>query len=49
MGKDAFIQHFVAKTCRVIMDVEKLDAIDVEKLDAIEDDFFHYDYPPPVP
>jgi hypothetical protein len=34
-GTDAFVQNFVAKTCRVILD-------DVEKLDVIQDDFIHY-------
>ena len=32
---DAFIQNFVAKTCRSIID-------DVEKIDTIQDDFIHY-------
>ena len=35
IGTDAFIQNFVAKTCRVIID-------DVQKLDAIQDGFIHY-------
>ena len=35
IGTDAFIQNFVAKTCRTIID-------DVEKLDAIQDGFIHY-------
>ena len=35
IGTDAFVQNFVAKTCRVIID-------DVEKLDAIQDGFIHY-------
>ena len=35
MCTDAFIQNFVAKTCRAIID-------DVEKLDAIQDGFIHY-------
>jgi hypothetical protein len=35
IGTDAFIQNFVAKTCRAIID-------DVEKLDAIQDGFIHY-------
>ena len=34
IGTDAFVQNFVAKTCRAIID-------DVEKLDAIQD-FIHY-------
>ena len=32
---DTFVQNFVAKTCRAIID-------DVEKLDAIEDGLIHY-------
>ncbi len=32
---DAFVQKFVAKTCRTIID-------DVEKLDSIQDGFIHY-------
>jgi hypothetical protein len=35
IGTDAFVQNFVAKTCRAIID-------DVEKLDAIQDGFIHY-------
>jgi hypothetical protein len=35
IGTDAFVQNFVAKTCRAITD-------DVEKLDAIQDGFIHY-------
>jgi hypothetical protein len=35
IGTDAFVQNFVAKTCRAIID-------DVEKLDAIQDGFVHY-------
>jgi hypothetical protein len=35
IGTDAFIQSFVAKTCRDIID-------DVEKLDTIQDDFVHF-------
>ncbi len=35
IGTDAFVQNFVAKTCRGIID-------DVEKLVAIQDDFIHY-------
>ena len=35
VGTDAFVQNFVAKTCRVIID-------DVDKLDIIQDDFIHY-------
>ena len=35
IGTDAFVQSFVAKTCRAIID-------DVEKLDVIQDGFFHY-------
>ena len=34
-GTDAFVQNFVAKTCRDIID-------DVEKLDSIQDGFIHY-------
>jgi hypothetical protein len=34
-GTHAFVQNFVAKTCRAIID-------DVEKLDAIQDGFIHY-------
>ena len=32
---DAFVQNFVAKTCRAIID-------DVEKLDTIQDGFIRY-------
>ena len=35
IGTDAFVQSFVSKTCRNIID-------DVEKLDAIQDGFIHY-------
>ena len=35
IGTDAFVQSFVAKTCRSIID-------DVEKLDSIQDGFIHY-------
>ena len=35
IGTDAFVQNFVAKTCRAILD-------DVEKLDDIQDGFIHY-------
>ena len=35
IGTDAFVQNFVAKTCRAIID-------DVEKLDSIQDGFIHY-------
>jgi hypothetical protein len=35
IGTDAFVQNFVSKTCRDIID-------DVEKLDAIQDGFVHY-------
>jgi hypothetical protein len=35
IGTDAFIQNFVAKTCRAIID-------DVEKLDVIQHGFIHY-------
>ena len=35
IGTDAFVQNFVSKTCRAIID-------DVEKLDAIQDGFIHY-------
>ena len=35
IGTDAFVQNFVAKACRTIID-------DVEKLDAIQDGFIHY-------
>ena len=35
IGTDAFVQNFVAKTCRAIID-------DVEKLDTIQDGFIHY-------
>ena len=35
IGTDAFVQNFVAKKCRDIID-------DVEKLDAIQDDFIHF-------
>ena len=34
-GTDAFVQNFVAKKCRAIID-------DVEKLDSIQDGFIHY-------
>ena len=35
IGTDAFIQNFVTKTCRSIID-------DVEKLDSVQDGFIHY-------
>ena len=35
IDNDVFVQNFVAKTCRVIID-------DVEKLDSIQDGFIHY-------
>jgi hypothetical protein len=35
MGTNAFVQNFVAKKCRAIID-------DVEKLDATPDGFIHY-------
>jgi hypothetical protein len=35
VGTDTFVQNFVTKTCRPIID-------DVEKLDAIQDGFIHY-------
>jgi hypothetical protein len=35
IGTDAFVQNFVAKTRRAIID-------DVEKLDAMQDGFIHY-------
>jgi hypothetical protein len=35
IGTDVFVQNFVAKTCRTIID-------DVEKLDTIQDGFIHY-------
>ena len=35
IGTDAFVQSFVAKKCRDIID-------DVEKLDAIQDGFIHF-------
>ena len=35
IGTDAFVQNFVAKACRAIID-------DVEKLDDIQRDFIHY-------
>jgi hypothetical protein len=35
IGTDVFVQSFVAKTCREIID-------DVEKLDAIQDGFIHF-------
>jgi hypothetical protein len=35
IGTDAFVQSFVGKKCRDIID-------DVEKLDAIQDDFIHF-------
>ena len=35
IDRDAFVQRFVAKTCRVIID-------DDEKLDVIQDGFIHY-------
>ena len=35
IGTDAFVQNFVAKTCRDIID-------DVEKLDSIQDGFIHF-------
>ena len=35
ISTDAFVQNFVAKTCRAIID-------DVEKLDSIQDGFIHY-------
>jgi hypothetical protein len=37
IGTDAFVQSFVAKTCRDIID-------DVEKLDAIQDGFIHFHF-----
>ncbi len=37
IGTDVFVQNFVAKTCRVIID-------DVEKLDSIQDDLIHYQF-----
>jgi hypothetical protein len=38
IGTDAFVQKFVAKTCRAITD-------DVEILDAIQDGFIHCQLP----
>jgi hypothetical protein len=35
IGTDAFVQNFVAKTCRAIID-------DVDKLDSIQDGFIYY-------
>ena len=35
IGTEAFVQNFVAKTCRAIID-------DVEKLESIQDRFIHY-------
>ena len=35
IGTDAFVQNFVAKTCRAIIE-------DVEKMDAIQEGFIHY-------
>ncbi len=35
LGTDVFVQRFVTKKCRDIID-------DVEKLDAIHDDFIHF-------
>ena len=35
IGTDTFVQNFVTKTCRAIID-------DVEKLDSIQDGFIHY-------
>ena len=35
IGTDDFVQNFVAKTCRSIID-------NVEKLDTIQDDIMHY-------
>ena len=37
IGTDAFVQNFVSKTCRVIIDV-------IEKLDSIQDGFIHYQF-----
>ena len=37
IGTDAFVQNFVTKTCRDIID-------DVEKLDSIQDGFIHYQF-----
>jgi len=37
IGTDAFVQNFVAKSCRAIID-------DVEKLDSNEDGFIHYQF-----
>jgi hypothetical protein len=34
IGTDAFVQNFIAKTCRAIID-------DVEKLDAFQDGYTH--------
>jgi hypothetical protein len=35
IGTDSFVQNFVAKSCRAIID-------EVEKFDAIQDGFIHY-------
>ncbi len=37
VGTDAFVQNFVSKTCRTIID-------DVENLDSIQDNFEHYQF-----
>ena len=37
IGTDTFIQNFVSKTCRTIID-------DVENLDSIQDNFEHYQF-----
>ncbi len=37
IGTDAFVQNFVAKTCKAITD-------DVEELDDIQDGFIHYQF-----
>ena len=37
IGTDTFVNQFVAKTCRDIIE-------DVEKLDAIQDGFIHYQF-----
>ncbi len=37
IGTDTFVQNFVAKTCRAIID-------DVEKLDVIQDGLIHYQH-----
>jgi hypothetical protein len=41
VGTDAFVQNFVAKTCRATTD-------DVEKLEAIQDGLIHYQAAPQV-